>query len=284
MKPDIVHTRNWGGLDGIIAGRLAGIRNIDHGEHGWSMDDPAGLNPKRVFIRKIINVFVKKYTCVSRQMKTWLERDIKVGKEVTQVYNGIDCAAFCPGKDSALRSELGIQPEIVVMGVVARLDPIKNHIALIKVFNKVHAENTHTCLLIIGEGSERQRLEEMSGSGIIFLGNRLDVHALLNGMDIFILPSFNEGISNTILEAMATGLAVIASDRGGNPELVKHNINGMVFEPEDLSGLEKLIINYIHNPGLRQMHGTNGRKDAENIFSIQHMVNGYENVWKSCFR
>ncbi|NOX35790.1 MAG: glycosyltransferase, partial [Deltaproteobacteria bacterium] len=204
LNPDIVHTRNWGGLDGVIAARLAGISHIVHGEHGWSMDDPDGLNRKRVFIRRVINLFIKKYTCVSRQMKTWLEKDIKVGKEVIQIYNGVDCNLFCPGRDNALKSELGIDPGTIVMGIVARLDPIKNHAGLIKAFNKVHAEHPHTCLLIIGEGSERAKLEEISGSGIIFLGNRPDVYGLLKCMDIFILPSFNEGISNTILEAMAS--------------------------------------------------------------------------------
>lgn len=284
LKPDIVHTRNWGGFDGIIAARLAGIQNIVHGEHGWSMDDPDGLNRKRVFIRRVVNLFIKKYTCVSKQMKTWLEKDIKVGKEVVQVYNGIDCDTFYSCRDKILRAELGIHPETIVMGIVARLDPIKNHAALIKVFNKIHAKNPKTCLMIIGEGPERSNLEKISGSGIVFLGNRSDVHTLLNAMDVFILPSFNEGISNTILEAMATGLPIIASDRGGNPELVKHGLNGMVFSPDDQSALEKLIVNYINKPELRQKHGENARLDAEKKFSIQQMVDGYENIWKAVLK
>jgi len=281
LKPDVVHTRNWGGLDGVIAARLSGIKAIIHGEHGWSMDDPDGMNPKRVFIRRIINRFISCYTCVSRQMKTWLETDIKVGKQVFQIYNGVDFERFFFQKNKSLKSEIGISPETIVLGIVARLDPIKNHSGLIKVFNSIYKKNSKICLLVIGDGPERSKLEKMNKGGILFLGNRSDVHTLLNCIDIFILPSFNEGISNTILEAMAAGLPVIASDRGGNPELVKHRVTGMLFQPDDWVSLENLIITYIQNPGLRKYHGFKGRQDMEKKYSVHQMVKGYESVWKT---
>lgn len=281
LKPDIVHTRNWGGFDGVIAARLAGISHIIHGEHGWSMDDPDGLNPRRVFIRRILNLFIKKYTCVSMQMKAWLEKDIRVGKDVIQIYNGVDCNLFCPGNDEVLKSELGIAPETIVMGIVARLDPIKNHAGLIKAFNRVHKKNPHTCLLIIGEGPERPKLEKISSSRVLFLGNRSDVCNLLKCIDIFILSSFNEGISNTILEAMASGLPVIASDVGGNPELVKDGENGFLVPPHDYEQMADRIVKYIAEPHLVELHGKTGREQAVRNFSIASMVNDYESVYRT---
>lgn len=88
LDPDVVHTRNWAGLDGVIAARLAGIRAVVHGEHGWGMADPDGLNRKRVWIRRVLSFLIREYTCVSQQMVSWLKEDIGVRQRVTQIWPG----------------------------------------------------------------------------------------------------------------------------------------------------------------------------------------------------
>ncbi len=281
LKADVVHTRNWGGMDGIIAARLAGISNIIHGEHGWSMDDPNGLNRKRFWVRRFMDLWITKYTCVSDQMKNWLENNIKVKKSVIQLYNGVECDTVYSCKNTSIKKQLGIPLRAVVIGIVARLDPIKNHSGLIKAFHSLRSGYPNSYLLIIGDGPERNKLERQSGGGILFLGNRSDVKNLLGVLDIFVLPSFNEGISNTILEAMSAGLPVVASKRGGNPELVKNNCNGFLFEPDDIPTLEALLLKYISDAKLREKHGKNGRRKAEKLFSIGQMVLGNERVWKN---
>src|SRR5208337_5441558 len=96
LRPDVVHTRNWGGMDGILAARLAGVRAIVHGEHGWGMEDPYGLKPKRVMVRRFISLWVREYTCVSQKMENWLLDVIGVRKRITQIYNGVDSQKYHP--------------------------------------------------------------------------------------------------------------------------------------------------------------------------------------------
>ncbi len=280
LKPDVVHTRNWGGMDGVIAAKLAGAPNIIHGEHGWSVDDPDGLNPKRIFLRRFLDLFISEYTCVSKQMVFWLQKSIKIKKKITQIYNGIDCRHFCLKKSNNLRGNLGLSQETIIFGIVARLDPIKNHTTLINTFKHIQEKFSDVCLLIIGDGPERQKLENTAGKNVLFLGQRTDINELLNCMDVFILPSFNEGISNTILEAMAASVPVIASHRGGSPELIKHQENGFLFEPDDPKAIEEFMLEYTCKPELRKRHGRKGRQDAEQHYSIEKMVRNYEKVWK----
>jgi len=273
LKPDVVHTRNWGGLDGILAARLAGISAIVHGEHGWGVIDPNGLKLKRVLIRQFISFFVKEYTCVSKQMVTWLCNDIRVKKPVTQIYNGVDFERFSPAKGK--ETESGI-----VIGVVGRLDPIKDHSTLFKAFQIVRKKMPDVELLVIGDGPEREKLEKIAGKGVAFLGNRRDVPELMKSMDIFVLPSLNEGISNTILEAMAAAVPVIASNVGGNPELVKDGITGRLFEPKDSETLANILLDYCQNTDKRKAHGMEARRTVMGKFTMGNMSDQYATVWK----
>ncbi len=200
-----------------------------HGEHGWDLGDAHGQNIKRVFLRRMLSTWVKEYTCVSRDMEIWLKEKIKVKRPLTQIYNGIDTRAFAPdGSSTKNRSQFGLTGKDIVIGVVGRLDPIKNHALLFKVFEEINNENPDVKLLVVGDGPERKNLEHLAGNGVQFLGNRADVPDILRMMDIFTLPSINEGISNTILEAMATGLPVVATDVGGNPEIIDDGQTGQL--------------------------------------------------------
>jgi len=159
LKPDIVHTRNWSGMDAILAARLAGIRNVVHGEHGWDMVDLGGSNFKRRLIRQIFSFGVKEYICVSEQLKTWLTEVIDVKQPVTKIFNGIDTIRFNPtGDRHILHKELGLSGNATIIGVVARLDPIKNHKTLFKAFELVSKKHSDAHLVIIGDGPEFKKI------------------------------------------------------------------------------------------------------------------------------
>jgi sugar transferase (PEP-CTERM/EpsH1 system associated) len=283
LQPAVVHTRNWSGIDGIFAARLAGIRTIVHGEHGWGMDDPYGKNPKRRWIRRIADLGVCEYTCVSKQMKDWLENDIKVRSPVTQIYNGIDTNKFRPaekGEKGSLRRKLNLPEDTPIIGVVARLDPIKNHRSLFRAFETVRTVLPEACLLVVGDGPERKSLESQAGDGVIFLGNRSDVPEILRALDLFVLPSLNEGISNTILEAMATGTPVVATRVGGNPELVEDECTGILVKPGDFQSMASAILRYLEHADLRARHSEAGRQSVLKRFSIEAMVRSYEAIYR----
>lgn len=281
LQPDIVHTRNWGGMDGIVAARLTGCRTIIHGEHGWEMPDPQGQNPRRVLVRRILSLCVREYTCVSKQIKTWLEETVRIEKPITQIYNGVDTELYSPNSPNEdICKELSIPSDAFVIGWVGRLDPIKDHPTLFRAFELVRQKALNTLLLIIGDGPDRSQLQKEAPEGVSFLGNRPDVPELLRMFDVFVLPSKNEGISNTILEAMATAIPVVATKVGGNPELVEDAFTGVLVKAGDFESMASALLNYYENPALRARHGKAGRARVMKHFSITQMVQSYESVYR----
>ena len=282
LKPDVIHTRNWGGMDGIIAANLGGMRGrVVQGEHGWGMEDAYGQSAKRVWIRRVLSLGVKEYTCVSKQIEAWLQDQVRVLCPLTQIYNGIDTSIFSPeGKQADLRQELGLAHETTLIACVGRLDPIKNHAGLIQAFHQVRQTFPESALLIVGGGPEGERLEALQTPGVYFLGGRYDIPDVLRAVDVFALASFNEGISNTILEAMATGLPVVSTAAGGTPELISHEHNGLLAKPGAVEPLASHLLYYLQNPELRAEHGRRNRSIARERFSIEAMLEGYEQVWR----
>ncbi len=280
IKPDLVHTRNWSGIDGIIAARLAGVRGIIHGEHGWGMDDPLGSRQKRKLVRRWLTLGVVEFTAVSQQIKGWLEEEVRIFRPVTQIYNGVELPpAHALPVTGGLRQELGLSDSELLVGTVGRLDPIKDQAGLINSFQEVRKQVPSSHLVLVGDGPERENLQKLQTDGVHLLGMRNDVAALLRQLDLFVLPSLNEGISNTILEAMAAGLPVVATAVGGTPELIRHEENGLLVAARDYHALNQTLLRYLLSPQLRVSHGNRGRSIVSKNFSIPAMVAGYEAVW-----
>jgi sugar transferase (PEP-CTERM/EpsH1 system associated) len=282
---DIVHTRNWGAADGIIGGRLAGIPIIIHGEHGRDMSDPDGSNTKRNFIRKLLSYFVVHFITVSNDLREWLITFVGIDeKKVQTIYNGVDTIKFNPDNKNLIREKHKYSSEEIIIGTVGRLDPVKDQQLLIKAFAKLRSKYHNIILLIIGDGPCRENLENLTKDlglkqNVRFLGMRSDVPELLKLMDIFVLPSIFEGVSNTILEAMAMGLPVIATNVGGNPDLIEDGETGILVPKEDVSTLTTALERYIMDHTTMKRHGTAGRKRAIDKFGLHRMVAQYEDMY-----
>ena len=286
IKPTIVHTRNWAGMDGIIAAKMAGVPIIVHGEHGFEITDLTGQNKKRKFIRKLVlSTIVDKIVTVSKNLKNRLINEIKIKPEkIIHIPNGVDTNKFNIYRKEFTRKKFGFKKEDFIIGIVARLDPIKNHKTLISAFKEIVTIHPNTNLVIVGDGPLRNKLENQTyqlsiNNKVIFMGERNDVPEILKTFDIFVLPSLNEGMSNTILEAMATGIPVIASNVGGNPELVVDERTGFLFPSNDVESLVQKIKTYILHPELKQKHGYNAHKRVEEKFSLDQMVRRYEELY-----
>ncbi len=287
-RVDIVHTRNWGAIDGIIGARMAWITKVVHGEHGREVNDPDGLNKKRNFLRSALSPFVCRYIAVSRDLGKWLVEVVGIKKnKVATIINGVDTELFIPTEDKAQsKTNLGILPEEIVIGAVGRLDPVKDYTTLIKAFASLAGSYKNIKLMIVGNGPEEDNLKkcvEYAGieNRVYFMGRKDNIHDFLGVMDVFVLPSVIEGISNTILEALASGVPVIATNVGGNPELVRDNEIGFLFKPGDEGGLASLLKKYIENSRLMEIHGNAGRKKAVEDFSLDGMVKSYEKLYMS---
>ena len=285
-QPDIVHTRNWGAIDGVIAARIAGVKVVIHGEHGWNIADPGGMNQKRRLARRVLSPFIDKYIAVSDDIRQWLESSCSISsKKIVKIINGVDTQKFHPdGEKAKIRFQLGLSDEIVI-GAAGRLDPIKKFDILVEAFSVLKMNHEKIKLIIAGDGSESKNIrKKVAEKGVfkdvLLLGERHDLQEIYKIMDIFVLPSLNEGISNTILEAMATGLPVIATRVGGNCELIEHNYTGMLIEPDSVGSLVNALNYYLNNSEIAEQHRKKARMNALSCFSLQAMLDNYNNLYR----
>jgi sugar transferase (PEP-CTERM/EpsH1 system associated) len=283
LRPAAVHTRNTGVIDCQIVARLAGVPRRIHGYHGWDVDDLTGTDPGRNRLRRLCDPFVDRYVVVSRQIASWLTGTLGVAtSRVTHICNGVDVKRFrpAPARDNPTGA--------VVIGTVGRLQTVKNQVLLVRgcgLLLRQAPERAGTWrLCLVGDGPERAALEAaIDAEGLrpnaTITGWNDDIPAALGGIDIFVLPSLNEGISNTVLEAMATGLPVIATAVGGNPELVVENETGFLIPPNDPAALAERLLRYLRSPALLREHGRAARDRAEREFSIQRMLLDYARLY-----
>jgi len=285
LSPCVVHTRNWAGMDGVVAARLAGIRTVLHGEHGWGPDDPQGTSVRRIRVRRLLSRWTRAFLCVSKDIERWLLETVRVRCPVIQIYNGVDTSALVgPSTATSLKEELGLTADAALVGFVGRLDAIKDHPTLFRAFGKVRERFPKAELLCVGDGPVRAELEKALVPGIRLLGNRYDVPRILRALDLFVLTSRNEGISNTILEAMGAGLPVVASRVGGNPELVEDGVTGRLFPAGDAEAVAEAMTEYLGDPERRAAHGAAGRARVLRLFQTATMVRAYEECWRECAR
>lgn len=291
LAPEIVHTRNLTTVDMVIPAVLAGVPHRIHGEHGWDMVDLHGDNVKYRWLRRSCRWAISRYITVSGQLADWLHDRIGVPRSrIRHICNGVDTGKFYPGgKDrSFLRDAAFAPPGTIVVGTVGRIVDVKDQRSLVQAFlelvNQSANRRAKLRLVIVGDGPLRPGLQQMvaaAGAEAVawFPGQRNDIDRLLRSMDIFVLPSLNEGISNTVLEAMASGLPVIATDTGGNSELVENGATGYLVPVSKPDALARAIDNYIREPGLLVEHGARARRRAEKRFSLERMVEDYLSVY-----
>lgn len=196
--------------------------------------------------------------------------------------NGVDTQRFAPlpqAGRTAVRAELGFASHDLLVGCVANLYPVKRHSDLVEAFAEVHSALPETRLLFIGDGPLRSELEGQIahhglGDVVRLLGDRDDIASLLPILDVFVLASSSEGLSNAILEAQACALPVIATRVGGNPELVGDDC-GRLVAPAQPAALAAAMLELLRDPALRSRLGAAARARLEPKHSLQGMVNSY---------
>jgi sugar transferase (PEP-CTERM/EpsH1 system associated) len=286
LRPDIVHTRNWTCIDAILGARLAGVPYVIHGEHGREAADPTGANRLRRRVRRALAPLVSQFVTVSRDLNRWLVEDVRVSaRKVRTIYNGVDTDRFAPGDREAARRALDIPAGWGVVGTVGRLDPVKDQAGLIRAF-AVASGQRPSVLLIVGDGPLRSELDALGrGLGlegrVRLLGDRQDVPQILRALDCFVLPSVGEGISNAILEAMATALPVVATRVGGNVELVEDGETGLLVEVRQPEALVRALECYLGDAGIARKHGIAARARVEREFGLARMLTGYGDLYRS---
>jgi glycosyltransferase involved in cell wall biosynthesis len=204
------------------------------------------------------------------------------------IYNGVDLTRIAAADRAHARREVGASEDEVVIASVGRLVPVKHYESLLGAFARAFgraAGAVKTRLVLIGEGPERAKLEALAASlGIAarttLLGHREDVPELLVGLDVFVLPSRSEGMSNTLLEAMAAGVPVVASDVGGNSEIVRDGDSGFLYPSGDEARLSQLLTELVGDPARRAQVGRRGYERVMREFSMGAMIAKYEALYE----
>ncbi len=294
LKPAIVHTRNLGALEFQFPAWLAGVQHRIQGEHGRDTSDLHGTNKKYLLFRKLLRPLVSNYVALSQDLAHWLETSAGASpQKISQIYNGVNIERFHPPTN---RLPLPIDnctmpptpQDGIVIGTIGRMQPEKDQLTLVHAFirllDTVEQGRERLRLVIIGDGSLRKQAQDLlcqaKAENIAWLpGTRDDAPKMMQAFDIFVLPSLIEGVSNTILEAMATGLPVVATAVGGNPELVSNGKTGLTVPAADVIAMSQAIQHYIEDPELRHNQGKAGRLRVEKMFSMNSMVSGYIEVY-----
>jgi sugar transferase (PEP-CTERM/EpsH1 system associated) len=285
LRPAVVHSRNWATFDSIAAARIARVPVVVHGEHGRDITDPNGQNPRRNRLRRTLSPLVDRFVTVSHDLRRWLVDDVHLPeRKVITIHNGVDLARFGHLSRPEARRLLNLPAESIVVGAVGRLDPVKNQASLIRAFTALRSSRRDVLLVIAGDGPCWEYLAALITSlgvqdRVLLLGERRDIPIVLAAIDLFVLPSIAEGISNTILEAMASGLPVVATRVGGNPELVEHGISGTLVPSLDPAALTAAIEMYLDDAHLRALHGKASRQRAVDHFDLGRMAEAHINLY-----
>jgi glycosyltransferase involved in cell wall biosynthesis len=247
-------------------------------EHGRLSD--AAPSAKRRVANRLLSHAPREVVTVSADLREHLVAEGFSARTVKVIHNGIDVGPL-PGAQmrARVRSELGVADNDVVVGTVARLDPVKDLLTLIRAIALQPCTPARMVLLVVGDGSERAWLEASvreigAESSVRFLGHREDARELLAGCDVYASSSISEGISLTILEAMAAGLPIVATRVGGTPEIVDATC-GRLVPARNPDALGRALAALANDAALRATLGHAARARVEEHFTLDRMVREY---------
>jgi sugar transferase (PEP-CTERM/EpsH1 system associated) len=285
----LVHTHNASPhLYGALAAQLLRMRaprrklpRVVHTKHG--RNDPS--DRRKVLVNRIAGALTDRLVAVSDDIAALaIDHEHIEDRKVVTILNGIDTEEYCPTADPRpARARLGIPEGGFHVGCVARLAAVKDHGTLLDAFSRLRAGRPDAHLTLIGDGPERRSLEERAArlgldGSVTFAGMHGDIAPLLQAFDVFALSSVSEGISLTLLEAASAGLPIVATDVGGNAEVVVDGATGLLVPPRDperfAAALERIA-----SSADRAKMGQNGRERVQRRFSIERMARAYHDLY-----
>ena len=291
LRPAIVHTRNLASLEAAVPAFAAGVPVRIHGEHGRDEGDLRGDSRKHQWLRRAHRPFVTHYVALSRDLRDYLHARIGVpAARISHIHNGVDTERFAPpaGPRVLAAGDPFVGPEVWRVGSVGRMQAVKDPLNLVDAFLRARelrpGLRDRMRLIMVGDGPLREkaqaRLAAAGATAHAWLpGSRDDIPAVLSSLDCFVLPSRAEGISNTILEAMASEVPVVATDVGGNAELVVDGITGALVPPGDAEALAEAIARLADDPDAARRAGEAGGTRARAEFSLDAMVARYRGLY-----
>jgi glycosyltransferase involved in cell wall biosynthesis len=282
-KIDVIHTHNTQPLiDGTLGALLAGVKTIIHTDHARHYPDKR----RYMFAEWLLSHFVHKMVGVSTSTAEDLMKHEKISpRKIVTVLNGIDGSNFDVTFDKRKKKrELGIPKEGPVIGLGVRLTIQKGITYLLQAMPEITNHYPDITLVIAGEGESERKLKEdveelAIGTHVRFIGPRLDMPEVLKVLDLYVLPSLWEGLPIVLLEAMAAGCPIVATNVGGNHMAVVHGENGSLVEPGNPAALAQEIIRVLDDEQLRSRYVKRGRELFASRFTAKVMTAQYENLY-----
>lgn len=291
LRPAIVHTRNLAAAEFQVPAWAARVPGRVHSEHGRDIDDVDGTNRRHILLRRLARPFIGHQIALSQDLQQYLQQKVCVAPgRLSQIYNGVDATRFRPAsRRQPVDGSPFNAPEFWLLGTVGRMVPVKAQMLLVESFiaalQQQPALRSRARLVLVGDGPLRaQASVRLSESGLQELawlpGERSDVPEVMRGLNCFVLPSLVEGVSNTILEAMATGLPVVATDVGANADLVVHGETGHIVPSGSVDGMAVAMAELASEPDRARAMGARGRARIEERFSLDAMMAAYDAVYR----
>jgi len=281
FRPDVIHTHHLYELIYALPGALFTGASIIHTEHEYY----SLMTPKASFLLRHLSRFCRAVTGVNEETSTFLKEKVGIPfQKVYTVVNGINLERYghcCPE-----RTALGLAENDLIAGIVARLNQIKDHPMLLRAFRIVKDKLPQAKLLIIGDGTTRPQLEQLTtelelGETVRFLGTRSDVPELLSCIDIAVLSSREEGLPLSILEAMAAGKPVIATDVGGISTVVRPCETGLLVPAGDSKAMASALLTLFANPDSANQMGRTGRRLIEQNYDLKETLSQYISLYEA---
>jgi len=280
---EIVHTYGfYSNVFAIPPARLAGAAAVlasirDTGEH---------LTPMQ---RRIEKLFCRMADCIvtnAEAVRNRLTNEGYAAEKIVVIHNGIELTRYArkPG-ELGLHRELGVPSNTQLVAVFARLNELKGIEYFLRAAAGLIERFRNVRFLIVGDGASRPELERYAerlglNKHVVFLGFRLDVPALLSEISVSVLPTLSEGLSNSLLEAMAASVPVVATRVGGNPEVVQGGVTGLLVPPRDAEALARAIGQFLEHPWLGKKFGLAGRERVSKRFALEHMTRATERLYE----
>lgn len=282
----VVHTHNANAhYHSVAASAGLPVSRLINTRHGMGAAQPRSRG-EWLYRRSMWRTDVVAAVCEAARVR-FADQGVRPRARLLAVPNGIRVETFAAAnaeRRAALRNVLGLAPGTRIIGTVGRLNPVKDQASLLQAFARVHAEATDTALVLVGDGALRAELHALAGASgageaVHFLGDRGDVRQLLQGFDAFALSSRSEGYSMALLEACASGLPIVATDVGGNREIVVDGRNGLVVPAADATALADALLGLLRDPARARQLGAAGRDWALREASVQAMAVRYETLY-----
>jgi glycosyltransferase involved in cell wall biosynthesis len=282
-RPDVVHVHNGLWLKAVRAAQHARVRRIIYTLHGIDVIEPWYTR----YMNRLAARRTERVVAVSETLRGYLQDNARVRPEcITVIENGVSVEKFRPGERSAAeRARLGLPGvDRMLVGVIARLDRVKNHALLIDAFSLVVRERPDAFLVIVGDGPLRSQLQRQIErlnlhQHVRITGVYPDPAPILRQLDVFALSSEIEGTSMSILEAMATGLPIVATAVGGTPRLLRDGACGLLTPPGDSRALGRALLDLLSSPDTARRLGIQARSAVEAEHSEGYMADQYETVY-----